>query len=51
LFAPEEKIERVRVSTLFSGKLETLNDVNTVIEQLRDYLEKLVSQGVKVLLE
>lgn len=51
LFAPEEKIERVRVSTLFSGKLETLDDVNTVIGQLRDYLEKLVAKGVKVLLE
>lgn len=51
LFAPEEKFERVRVSTLFSGKLETTEDVDNFIEQLKEHLLKLVASGVKVLLD
>lgn len=49
--APEEKTERVRVSTLFTGKLETADDVEMAIAQLREHLLKLVASGVKVILE
>lgn len=49
--APGEKIERVRVSTLFTGKLETPEDVETAINNLRDHLLKLLASGIKVILE
>ena len=49
--APEEKTERVRISTLLTGKLETAEDVETAINELREYLLKLVASGVKVILE
>ncbi len=53
LAAPEDKdrIERVRVSNLLAGKLETQEDVEEAIEKLREYLLKLVAGGKKVLLE
>ena len=49
--APGEKIERVRVSTIFTGKLETPEDVETAINQLKEHLLKLLSRGMKVILE
>jgi len=49
--APGEKIERVRVSTLFTGKLETPEDVETAIGQIREHLLKLLARGIKVILE
>jgi len=49
--APGEKIERVRVSTIFTGKLETPEDVEAVIDQLREHLLKLLSSGIKIILE
>jgi len=48
--APGEKIERVRVSTLFTGKLESAEDVETAIGQIREHLLKLLARGIKVIL-
>jgi len=53
LTTPEATIERVRVAA-FAGvgrTLATPEDVDTLIEQLRTHLRKLVDQGVKVVLE
>ena len=51
LAEPEEKIERVRVSTLLRGKLENSDDVEAAINELREHLLKLVASGAKVILE
>lgn len=48
---PEEKVERFRVSRHFSGKIESMEDLDSVIAALRDKLEKLLAQGCKVILE
>ena len=48
---PEEKVERFRVSQHFSGKIESKEDLDSVITALRDKLEKLLAQGCKVILE
>ena len=49
--APEEKVERFRVSQHFSGKIESKEDLDALITALRDKLEKLLAQGCKVILE
>jgi len=48
---PGEKIERVKISTLLTGKLETPDDVEAALMQLREYLLKLLSSGVRVIFE
>jgi len=48
---PNEKVERFRVSQHFSGKIESKEDLDSVITALRDKLEKLLAQGCKVILE
>lgn len=53
LTAPEEKIERVRVSDV-AGVGQTLSsseEVEDLLERLRDHLLKLIAAGVKVVLE
>jgi len=53
LTAPEGKVERVRVSDV-TGVGQTLGapeDVEELLERLRDYLLKLIASGVKVILE
>ncbi|MDL1961435.1 MAG: BREX system P-loop protein BrxC [Deltaproteobacteria bacterium] len=49
--APGEKIERVRVSTIFTGKLETEGDIDAALSKLKDHLLKLLSSGIKIILE
>jgi len=51
--APEEKIEQVRVSDVADlGKpLSTPEEVEELLERLRDYLLKLIAAGVKVVVE
>jgi len=49
--APGEKIERVRVSTIFTGKLETEQDIDAALSKLKDHLLKLLSSGIKIILE
>ena len=53
LTAPEEKVERVRVSDVigFGRALSVPEDVEQALEELRDQLLKLVASGVKVVLE
>ncbi len=48
---PDEKVERFRVSQHFSGKIESKEDLDSVMETLRYKLEKLLAQGLKVILE
>ncbi len=53
LTAPEEKIERVRVSDVagVGQTLSTPEEVDDLLEQLRDHLLKLIASGIKVVLE
>jgi phage terminase Nu1 subunit (DNA packaging protein) len=53
LTTPEEKVERVRVSDVVGvgGTLGTHDEVERFLEQLRDYLLKLIASGIKVVLE
>jgi len=53
LTAPEEKIERVRVSDVagVGQTLSTPEEVEELLEQLRDHLLKLIASGVRVVLE
>ncbi|SHJ90961.1 hypothetical protein SAMN02745216_02521 [Desulfatibacillum alkenivorans DSM 16219] len=48
---PEEKVERFRISQHFTGKIESEQDLDSVIKALRDKLEKLLAKGCKVILE
>ncbi|MFQ5342663.1 MAG: BREX system P-loop protein BrxC [Anaerolineae bacterium] len=53
LAAPEERIERVRVADV-AGAGETLStpqEVDDLLDRLRDHLVKLIASGVKVVLE
>jgi hypothetical protein len=49
--APDEKVQRFRISQHFSGKIGTKEDLDALITALRDKLEKLLAQGCKVILE
>lgn len=53
LTAPEERVERVRVSAVVGvGKtLATTEEIEDLLEQLRAYLQRLVDAGVKIVLE
>jgi hypothetical protein len=53
LTAPEETVERVRVSDVagVGQTLGTPEEVEELLEQLRDHLLKLIASGVKVVLE
>jgi len=51
--APEEKVESVRITTVVGvGRtLQSEQDVEDLLEQLRDHLLKMVAAGVKVIVE
>jgi len=49
--APGEQVERVRVSKFLAGKLETPEDVETALNELKAYLLKLIASGTKIVLE
>lgn len=53
IVTPEEKIERVRLSTIVGVgvTLATEEQVEEVVDQVRDYLSKAVATGSKVILE
>ncbi len=53
LTAPEETVERVRVAdvTGVGQTLGTPEEVDELLEQLRDHLLKLIASGIKVVLE
>jgi hypothetical protein len=44
-------IERVRLSNFVSGSIDSEEDVERVIDQLKEHLLDLVSKGVKIILE
>lgn len=50
---PEEKVERVHLSDVASRTqaISTIEEVNDLVERLRDHLLKLVEAGSKVILE
>ncbi|MBI3948942.1 MAG: BREX system P-loop protein BrxC [Acidobacteria bacterium] len=55
LTAPAEeqgpRIERVRLAEFFTVPLDSEESVNEALERLREYLHKLVAQGVRIILE
>jgi len=55
LTAPTEeqglRVERVKLAEFFTTTLDSEESVNEAIERLRDYLHKLVAQGVRIILE
>lgn len=53
LTAPEERVERVRISTVVGmGKtLTTTEDIKDLLDQLRAHLQRLVDAGYKVILD
>ncbi|GIW91562.1 MAG: hypothetical protein KatS3mg109_1994 [Pirellulaceae bacterium] len=51
LAAPEKKIITVRVSRLAGGVIESPEDVQQLIEQLREHLLKLLAEEVRIVLE
>lgn len=51
LAIPDERIERVRVSSFLCGSIETPEDVEVALSRLREHLLKLLVQGVRIVLE
>jgi hypothetical protein len=51
IIAPEEHVERVRLSTFFTGTFESKQEIDDTVERLREYLLKLLAEGVKIILE
>lgn len=51
--APEEKVERVRFADVFSHSqaISSAEEVDELVERLREHLLKLVEAGVKIILE
>jgi hypothetical protein len=49
--APKEKLERVRLAEFFTEALESEEAVEKAVERLREHLLKLVSEGIKIILE
>lgn len=51
LAAPEKKVVRLRVSSILGNVVETQEDVEAGIEQLKAYLLKLLSEDKRIVLE
>jgi hypothetical protein len=51
LAAPEEKVERVRVSDVVQGRLQSKEDVEEAVAQLRNALLKKIAEKITVILE
>ena len=53
LVAPEEKVERVRVAQIIgAGRVvDSEDDIEEALRELRDYLNKLIASGARVILE
>ena len=51
LTAPKKKIVRVRVSSILGNVLETPEDLEKGIKRLKEELNKLLAEGVRVVLE
>jgi len=51
MIAPEEKIERVKLSEFFTETLDSREAINSAIERLHEYLLKLLAEDVTIILE
>jgi len=51
MIAPEEKVERVAVSRLYSGRIATGEELEAFIQSLHERLEKIIASGGTILLE
>lgn len=51
IIAPQEKIERVKLSDFFTEALDSRESVHSAVERLHEYLLKLLDEGVKIILE
>ena len=53
ILKPEEKVERVKISTILNTlqALNTREEVEDALEQLREALMERIDAGVKVILE
>jgi len=51
LAVPEKKIMRVRISSIIGNVVESREDVENVVERLRDHLLKLLAEDARVVLE
>ena len=51
LASPEKKIVHVRVSEVLGNVVETPEDVEQAIEQLKEHLLKLLAEDTRIILE
>lgn len=51
LTTPEETVEHVRVADFLNGPIADDEDLEPAIQRLRDHVQKLLSQGIRVILE
>lgn len=51
LAAPDDKFVRLKISNLFSGTLETEEDVKNFLEILNQHLMKELKKGIRIILE
>ncbi len=51
IIAPEEHVERVKLSKFFTETFESKQEIDDAVERLREYLLKLLAEGVKIILE
>ena len=51
LTAPKEKVERVKLTAFFNNGLESEEEIEKALDQLKTHLLKLMAEGVKIILE
>ena len=51
ILAPGEHVERVKLSQFFTETFESKQEIDDAVERLREYLLKLLDEGVKIILE
>jgi hypothetical protein len=51
LTAPKEKVERVKLAAFFNNGLESEEDVEEAVGQLKSFLLKLMAEGVRIIIE
>jgi len=48
---PEEKFEKIRISTFFGTSVSSIDELEKGIQNLKEHIEKLLAEGKKVILE
>ncbi len=48
---PEEKFEKIRISTFFGTSVNSIDELEKGIQNLKEHIEKLLAEGKKVILE